>query len=109
MHGDRSSPCPRAKPVAHDVTVELERRDRSALVGWPGSPRNQRPVGYADRGEFEHRSEVNRETSPARMVSSGRVDEQDVDRRAESSNGAFEQGAFAQSQQTRLVRRTRRS
>jgi hypothetical protein len=62
-------------------------------------------VRDADRRHVEDRAEVERDAGAARMVPARAVDQEDVRRLAQRADRGFQEGAFAQCEQTRVVRR----
>jgi hypothetical protein len=69
----------------------------------------ERPVRHTDRGEVEHGAEMEGEPRAARVVTAGRVDEQNVRRLFERTDGLLERRPFAQCEQAGLVRSSCRS
>jgi endonuclease VIII len=104
MHRERASARPRAQPAADDLVSDPEGRPGAALVAGPVAARHERPVRDAERGHFEHRTEVERQPGATRMVAPRRVDDQHVGRLRQRSDGCLEQRPLTQCEEPRLVR-----
>jgi hypothetical protein len=89
--------------VTNELVVEEERAPGASLVRRPCALGDERAVRHADGRHVQHRTEVQREARPARMVAPGRVDEEHLRRFRERADRGLQQGSFAESQQARLV------
>jgi hypothetical protein len=105
VDGERAGALARAQPVADDLAVDLKGTARAAFVRRPLACGDERAVRDADRRDVEDRAEVERDAGAARMVSACAVDQENVRRLAQRADRGFQQGAFAQREQTRLVGR----
>ena len=81
----------------------------SSDVGGPVSGRKKRSVGDADARQIENGAEVHRKSGTAWMVTTRRVDDQDVGVMRQAGHSGGEQGSGPQCQKTRQVGRAGRA
>ena len=101
--GTGAPPCP--QPVADEFALEHQRARVATIVARPFARGHERPVRDADRGDVEHRAQVDRETAPDRVIPTGRIDDQHVRQRAQPPDGRLEKRTLAQRERTPLVGR----
>jgi hypothetical protein len=95
MNGERAPAPSGAKPVADDVSAQTKWGGGSAVVSHILRGRQQWSMRDADRREIESGPEMERKPRPARVISAGRVDEEDSGPRFESPHGPLEELTFA--------------
>src|SRR6266545_5356926 len=103
MDGQRTCACSRSKPIADELAFESERAAGALLVRRPLALRVERAMGDADGREIQNCAELEREPRPARVVTARGVDQEDIRRLRKGTDGCFQQRAFAQREQSRLV------
>lgn len=103
VYRDRTGAAARAEPGADHLTLEHEWRRRAGFVGRQLARRSEGPVGDADTGQVEHRTEMKREAGATRMVAAGGIDEQDIGCRRKGRDCGGEARSLAQGESTGLV------
>jgi hypothetical protein len=104
VDGERARAWAGAQPVVDGLTLEEERAAGASFVRGPLALGDERAMRYADRGDVQHRAEVEGEAAAAGMVSAGGVDQEDLRPRGEGAHGGLEQRSLSERQQSRLVR-----
>jgi hypothetical protein len=107
MYSKRAPAGARAQPVADELVIEQQRTAGAALVGRPFAVREEWAMCDTDRREIEDRAEMDGYAGAARVVAAARVDEEHVRDLAQRPDSRLEQPAFAERQQSWLIRRTR--
>jgi hypothetical protein len=106
VHGERTRAGARPQPVADPFALEPKRAYRASLVRRPLTRRGEQAMRDAHRGEVKDGAEMERQAGPARMIPAGRIDEQHIGECTKLSHRGLEQRAFAEREQSGLVRRT---
>src|SRR6266508_4115534 len=104
MDGQRTRACSRSEPIAHELAFESQRAAGALFVRRPLALRVERAMGDADGREIQNCAELEREPRPARVAAARGVDQEDIRPLRKGTGGCFQQGAFAQRKQPRLVR-----
>jgi len=99
VDGHRPGPRPGPDPAAHHLATHQQRSPGTALVGRPGAFGDQWAGGHPDRGQSEHRPEVQGKAGAAGMVASGGIDPQHLRDDRQGADGLLKQGgAFPEGQ-----------
>jgi hypothetical protein len=107
VNRERARADPGPQPVTDKLVTKEERCASAALVDRPLTLGQERAVRDADGRELKHRAELEREAGSARMVATGRVGQEHVRRLLQGANGGFQERAFAEGEEARLVWRAR--
>jgi hypothetical protein len=96
-----------SNPASHLVAIDVQPAPRTPLRTGLGPRRSQRAVSHANRRHVDHRAEMERETGAARVIPTGRVDEEHVGLAAERRHRGGQHRALAKGEQAGLVGRGR--
>lgn len=79
MDGQRTPSGTGTEPVADEFIIDKQRANGALLVGRPVTVGHQGAVSDAHRGQGQHRTQLDGEAGPARVIGSGGIDQQDVE------------------------------
>jgi hypothetical protein len=107
MHDQRADPWLGAHPASDDRVADPKQTRGTATITRPLAFGQQWPVCDANRRHTEHRSKVQRQPSPAGVVTTAGVEQQHVRTRHQTPHRVLHQRTHPQRQQPRNVRPAR--